>query len=550
MRSPINTSVNRQTVKPVDIPRTRRRHALPVLTSMPTGKIVPVAAIPLLREDSMLAQLNVRTEMAETAELLMNRVFLRLRAFVVPYLAFERFERSRDQLDRSYMGQPQVVGGDVVPFFDTHARGAQGANPIYDYLGLHGKATDQVNTAYAEAYNAIVNHLRKNRSPELPLRDADDTSLAEAFWPSSRFDRIVPDFAQDEIDGQVALNVVAADMPVRGIRIGSAGTAGTHGGVDTLGNSGAMTGWVVRDLSATPTGSQTHLLIEKHATEAWPSIYAELQQNGITVSLSNIAMAQKTVAFAKLRKQYSELPEEYLIDMMMSGLSVDDLAMTQPLLLADQNVAFSQVQRFATDAANLAEKAVSGFAGATLRLRCPRVATGGVVMVVAEAVPEQLFERARDPLFHLSEVEALPEFVRDFGDPEKVEVVYNRDIDTAHATPDGVFGYEPKNDRWNRFGPRIGGKFLRPDTNTTEDEERQRLWAMEKTNPVLSADFYIVSAPHNKPFLDTEADPFELTISGGAIIEGNTQFGVELVESGGDYDAIAEQMDTERIEKA
>ena len=170
-------------------------------------------------------------------------------------------------------------------------------------------------------------------------------------------------------------------------------------------------------------------------------------------------------------------------------------------------------------------------------------------MVTAEVTPEQLFERQKDPFFHLGSVEALPEFLRDTLDPEKVEVVTNDFVDFDHDTPNGTFGYAPLNHAWNRVHYNIGGKFYRPEVDGEFDEDRQRLWAVETQNPTLSADFYLCNSMHTKPFLDTEADPFEVVAVGDFIIDGITVFGGVLVEAMNNYDKVMEKAPTDRIEK-
>jgi len=538
-------SVNRQQSQPLQVPRTRRNHGLAVLTSLPAGKCVPIAAIPMLREDAMSGSIRVAVEMQETKEILMNPVFLRVTAYCVPLLALERFEGSRDQFDRSYMGQPKVEGGAVVPFIETHAMGAHGSNAVYKALGLHGKATDQVNTAYLEAYNAVWNFRAKNRSPNITARTRLDATLAPAFWRSSRFEHVVPDFDQAVIDGEVALNVVQSRLPVRGIGVQNAGQTGgpSNGMMESDG--------VVRDYPFGYRSNDASALLRVRADEAngVPQVFAEMAENGITVSLSNIELARKTQAFAKLRERYQEHDEEWIIDMLMDGLTIPDQAYKQPILLADRTVRFQQAKRYATDAGNLAESAVSGATITDIPLRMPKLNTGGVVIVIAECIPEQLFERQRDPFFHSANVDGWPEYLRDTLDPEKVDVVKNAEIDTDHTVPDATFGYAPMNWKWNAFGPRVGGKFYRPSVNSSTDEERQRLWAVETVDPKLSEAFYLVKAIHTKPFLDTESDPFEATVVGNAVLTGNTVFGGMLVEATNNYDAVAAKAPTERIEK-
>lgn len=572
---------NRTHTAPVAVRRSRRNHSVITLTSFQPGKCVPVVAMPMLREDALSASIAIRVEMLETKELLMNPVNLRATAYLVPLLALERFEGSRDQFDRSYMGEPKVEGGAVVPFIETAAMGTHGSNAVYKALGLHGKSTDLVNTSYLEAYNAVVNFRRKNRSKELSMRTRLQADLAEAFWPHTRFQHVVPDFDQAVIDGEVALNLVDLSLtgsaPVTGagavaasgdLRLQTAAgtsastlrakTSGSTGGgpfdVEFTSNSGNPTNW--------PTGGVARYkdgLTVNPGTLAvdLSSVVAELGGAGVSLSLSNLELARKTQAWAKIRERYEGIDDEYITDMLMNGITIPDQALKQPILLADVTTRFAQAKRYATDAENLAESAVSGGAALNLSIRVPKLNTGGVVMVMLEAVPEQLFERQRDPWFFAGntrdgdDLVDLPAYLRDDLDPEKVDVVKNAEIDTDHATPNGTFGYAPMNWKWNAFGPRVGGKFYRPSTNTTVDDARQRIWAAEKVNPALSADFYLVSDMHLKPFLDDSGlvDPFEATAIGNAVIEGNTVFGGLLLEATNNYDKVMDKAPTDRIVK-
>lgn len=213
-------SVNRQATAPIRTKRTRRDQPVVNMTSMPAGKFVPLAYVPLLREDAVVrAAIDISVEMMETHELLMNPVYNRYSAFLVPLCAMERFGKSMDQFNRSYMGEPQIAGGSVVPFFQNASFAPAGFDqtpyPLYRYAGLHatsevtvdGRVYDPVNSMYAESYNLIWNWLAKNRSPDIAQRLLNDTSLAPAFWINSRFDHIVPDFDQSQIDGEVPLSL-------------------------------------------------------------------------------------------------------------------------------------------------------------------------------------------------------------------------------------------------------------------------------------------------------------------------------------------------------
>lgn len=539
-------SMQRQSVKPLRMPRSLRGHEVSTLTSLPAGRMVPVAAIPLLREDGVRrGQVRLSFEMHETAEILMNAVYCCAKAYFVPFMAFERFS-GMDALNRSYKKILERVGDSApVPFFDTEARGAIGTNKILEYLGLHAASTETINTAYVEAYNTIWNYRAKNRSLNLTLRDRLDKTLAPAFWQHHRFKHIVPDFDQAMIDGEVALNVANAQMPLKGLAVS---TAASYTSTPGAGYREAGSGDPAPGSNWQSTALDFYLRGD-NATKI-PQIFAELQADGITVSLSNIEAAKKTRAFAELREQYNGLDDDYIVDLLMAGISVPEQMYRQPMLLTEQTTVFGLSKRYASDGANLTESVVNGATYVDLMFRLPPITTGGVVMIVAECLPDQLFERQQDPLLMTTDVDTLPEALRDELDPEKVDIVYNRYIDTSHASPDAVFGYEPLHAKWDVKVRRCGGRFFRPAVDGAFDEDRQRLWSVEQANPTISEDFYIATNIHVKPFADENKDPFEVVASGQVVIDGLTVFGGALVEASDNYERVLAKVPTDTIVKA
>lgn len=559
MKAPNSSDMNRMRTQPITAPRTMRRQSARGITSAPAGKMVPIAAFPILREDAVKSgRLRFNWEHMETAEVLMNSINVRMMAYFVPMLALDRFNGSMDQLNLSYEGKPPLDGQAVVPYIETAAFGAFGANKVYQYLGLHGRADQQVNTAYLEAYNQIWNFRAKNRSPELPQRTRLQTDLAPAFWAHDQFRHIVADFDQAVIDGEVPLNIVAQAISIKGnggtnylpvagdgtpIRMGN-GTNGLRnltqgsegGGVPVISYSGGAIGGA----------NVTHMDgLKAYLTGAT----AELADNGITLSLSNIELARKTQAFAELRRQYNQ-HDDYIINLLMDAISIPEQAFKQPMLLADKRTIFGQAKRYASDAGNLTESVVNGMTALDMSIQLPRVNMGGVIMIVAEITPDQLFERQEDPFLNALSVADLPQYLRDTLDPEKVDIVKNSRIDVSHANPNGTFGYEPLHAKWNIDAPRVGGLFQRPTVNTAFDEDRQRIWSVETLNPTLSTDFYLCTNMHTKPFVVTNRDPFEVVTQGDVYIEGNTVFGGHLVEATNDYEQVLAQAPQARIQKA
>jgi hypothetical protein len=534
---------------PINVQRSTRRDRGRVLTSADAGFALPIKYIPMLREDAVKrGRVRVNIEMMETAELLLNGIRVDVMAHYVPMLAFDRFNGSMEELNRSYKGQTGI-GGSVVPFFETNKVYNNGvvnttqahlldtgnwsgsgndvaAAEFLQLMGIHTQSTSY-NTTIVEAYNAIVNHRRKARSASLPLRNAFDHTLAEAFWSLDN-NHIVPDFDQKLIDGEVALNGLTFQAPLVSQNL--------------LFYNGHRT---PSDYTspATTTNADGEFV--------WNNLYAELTSGGnATMSLADIDQAKKTAAFAKVRSMYDGIDDESIIDLLMEGIRVPEETMKQPILLSKKSTMIGYNQRYATDAANLDTSVTNGFASVECSIRTPQMNTGGVIMITAEIVPEQMWERKKDYFLYETNPDNLPNYLRDVLDPEQVSVVKNDHLDVNHTTSDGTFGYAPLNHEWQRDMVNVGGKYYRP-ANDAFDEDRAKIWTVEQTDPTLSEDFYLVSGLHKKVFSDQVADAFEITCISDIEITGNTVFGQRLLETDAtsDYQEITDLVDSARIDK-
>lgn len=534
-------------VTPLQAPVTRRSHDLRVLTSIPAGRMTPVAAIPLLREDGIRrATMRFSFEQMETAEVLMNAQHISARAYFVSHLALTHFNGSMDQLNRSYMGQPPMEGAEVVPFIRTDTWPIQGNeidSEILKYLGMHSKRGAEYNTAYEEAYNLIWNFRAKNRSKDIELiNPLTNRDLQPAFWRHVNLASIRSDVDFAAIDGEVPLNYVGGDLlRVRGI----GATNSSNNSESTVRESGGVT----VPYPASANTSSTDRLSVKYSAE-YPEhvdVWAELEQDGITISLSNIELARRAQSFAKLREQYAGHDDEWIIDLLMDGVRIPEQALRQPILVGQQSTIVGQAKRYATDSGSLTESVVSGMTAFDMTFRVPRTNTGGVVLVVVEALPEQLFERQADPYLQSTDHEEWPHYLRDVLDPEPVTVIKNGWIDSDHNAFDDTFGYAALNHNWNYLSPRVGGRFYRPEVDASFDEDRQRIWAVETENPTLTEDYYISREIHTKPFADQEMDPYEVVTQGRAEIDGITHFGPPLMEEEGNFDAVMAKAPMDRI---
>lgn len=536
----------RMKTTPIRAPRTRRTLNFRGLTSIPAGKVVPLWAFPLLREDALQScQLNFAFELYETAEILANPVMLNVRAYLVPNLAFARFNGSIDTLNRSYAGEAEPNAQPAVPYFQgtsVEIGPDEGSfNSIPYYLGVHVPEGALYNAAYHEAYNVIWNHRAQNRSPDIELIPESNKGLLPAFWRHPDLGHIVPDFDQASIEGEIPLTITDPRVGIHGLSF--TGTPIGAGPYSDPRTGQAWTGTTPKEIGIT-----------EESGGVYPAIWGELAESGANISLANIGLAARTKTFATLRKQYAELDAEYIIDMLMSGIRMPTEAEKQPHLLANIMTTFGQGKRYATDSVDLTASVSSGAAAVQMRLRTPPVNTGGIVMVTCELYPEQLWERREDPYMRFTNTtpiakDVLPDYMRDTLDPEQVDIVECQRVDVRHSTPTATFGYEPLHQKWATFPPRIGGKFYRPEVDLPADEDRARIWASETVDPTLSKDFYLVTNLHTKPFVVTDQDPAEVLIKGHATISGLTVFGRPLLEASDDYNIVLEDAPVDLIDK-
>ncbi|WP_347415430.1 major capsid protein [Paracoccus sp. (in: a-proteobacteria)] len=527
---------------PISTEKSVRGDEIRALTTGRAGKIIPVSYIPVLREDRVSrGSVRLKLDMAETIHPLMNAVNVTAYVHFVPWLAFERFNGSMDAFNRSYQGIGEPHNNTPIPFFTTTAFNKN--HQIWKTLGVHWKNGAAINNAPIEAYNTLVNFRRKARSEKLALRNMTDTTLAEAFWKNSNLWHIVPDFDQAAMDGEVELQVANPTLRISGLgrKTGAQPTMADNVQVFEKAGLGAVT----YPKSASPSDAQFRMRTNEVGV---PEILAELADTGVRLSLANIELAKQTAAFAKLREKYSGLEDDHIIDLLMEGIRVPDEALKQPILLDKKSTIFGYSERHAMDGASLDMSVTTGETSLDLSFRTPPMNVGGMILITVEIVPEQLYERQKDMFLATQDAATLPNFMRDFLDPEKVTAVRNDFVDVEHSTPSGTFGYAPLNHEWKRSLTRIGGKYYRPNPDTFV-EDRQRFWAVEQLNPTLTSDFYLVNNLPHSVFMDTISDPFEILTLGKAEIVGNTVFGKMLEEDGDHYDSVMDQVDQSRIQQ-
>lgn len=508
---------------PIPHQRTVRTDDVTVVTSGFGGKFLPIKMIPLLREDGVQnSSITLNFQMAELSNMLLNPIRATAMAYFVPKLAFDRFA-DMGTIDRSYNGIAEV-NGTVVPWFEKIA--FDETNPFWKTLGVHAPNGQDVNTDYIEAYNTLWNYIATQRSPSLTLRDKLDTTLAPAFWESTQMRYVVPNFDDALMDGRVPLSFVGGSeiLPV----------ISTASGNPPNGNRSVA--------------GQTNPIDRPDGTKDWTGqVWAEMQENTATFSIADIDLARETMAWARLRNQFQGLSEDWMINQLLAGMRIADAGLQDPVLLSHGSTAMGVNERYATDAANLDQSVVDGQGSITLNVRLPQVQCGGVIVIAAQILPEQIYERQRDYYLRAVDTNELPDRTADELDVQPVDLVVNGAVDEKHSMPSDLFGYEPLNARWQRNAPNVGGKYYQADPAAPWTEVRNRIWDANVVDPQLGTDFYLATNLKHDVFADSNTDPFEIWAAGSVRIDGLTYFAGPLLEGVDDYEKVLEQVPRDRL---
>jgi hypothetical protein len=545
----------RQATSPIQFNRTMREDSAVMISSGRAGVVVPIGYLPLLPADSAAGRAHFHVELAEMPKPLRNAVTANFQAWFIPKSAHPQFA-GMDELIASQtgnvikaLGQPDRNPPPYYNVLTGTLRDAAMNSPFARAIGLHVPPGTPLHTDLIDAFNLVYNFRLAAFSSRLARRQyatenlAASTSLPPAFWPSSRFASVVPSYEKELVLGSLDLDVIAGRLPVSGLGVPPVGL----GGVD-----GATYRETTKDLvvysHSRNTTSTTNAIRMRLTPDGFPDVWAEMSGQTMGVTLADIDKARTTQAFAKMAAAYNGNDttgfnnDDAIISMLLQGLIVEQDNFKRPWLLDSKRVAVNFAERFASDAANLDASLTRGMAEAVLSINVPRQEVGGVIIFTVEVLPERIDERMTDEWLIAQKPDDLPNALRDSQRVEPVDLVLNRRLDARHSSPNGLYGYEPMNDKWRRKFTRLGGKFYKPTAGGGFVENRANIWQVEILNPNFDQTHFLCPSPFpHSVFSDQNADAFEVYGRHAVTITGNTQFGDLLMEDNGDFETVTQE---------
>lgn len=549
----------RQSTAPVQFNSSTRKDTAVLMSSGRAGVVHPCGYFPLLAGDAAAGRVGIDIALKEMPKPLLNGALANFQAWFIPKSAHPQFA-GRDELLHARTGQVIKALGAAdrtpPPFF-TVLSGATvataAASDFFKKLGIHIPTGASINSDLIDAFSLVYNFRLAAHSSRLTRRKyasediAAATSLPPAFWPSSRFARVVPDYERALVVGSMDLDVLAGRLPISGLGIGT-GYAGIPAALSARETNSATTANYLKGSGANISSAVIVKMTDASTTaaNARADVWAEMAGQKLGMTLADVDKSRTTQAFAKLRAAYAGNDttgfdnDDTLVALLMQGIEIEPDDFKRPWLLDSKRVAIGFAERFATDGAQMDKSVTLGRASAVLSVNVPSQDVSGVVIFTVEVLPERIDERMSDEWLLSTAVADLPNALRDVQRIEPVDLVTNRRIDAKHATPSGLYGYEPMNDKWNRDFTRLGGDFYMATPGGGWTENRSNIWQTEIVDPAFSSTHYLAPAsfPHDV-FSDQLADAFEVVCRHAVTIVGLTQIGDVLAENSDDYNAVA-----------
>lgn len=442
------------------------------LLSADLGELVPVGLTEVLPGDSIQHATNCLVRCSPLLTPVMHPVDVRIHHWFVPHrLAWADFEdfitAGPDGEDVSVFPTRTFATGPVV-------------GSLADYLGVPPAINNIVVSALPfRGYALIWNEWYRDQDlqTELVISDAsgDDTTtsvvLQNCSWEKDYFTSSRP---WEQKGPQITIPI-GAQAPVFGIGVhSSAATFGTTTGSlfqsdstdaalsNTDGNRATGTVYIRQD-----AGDLDH-----------PNVYADLSgASAVTINALREALALQR--FAEARARYGSRYVEYL---RYLGVKSSDARLQRPEYLGGgrQTIQFSEVLQTAEGTNPVGELRGHGIAALRSNRYRRYFEEHGYIFTLLSVRPKTIYaqglartwnRRVRED-FWQSELQHI-------GQQE----VLNKEVYAAHATPDGIFGYQDRYDEYRRTESNIAGEFR---TSALDMWHMARIFS---SDPALNADF-------------------------------------------------------------
>jgi hypothetical protein len=389
----------------------------------------------------------------------MHPVSARIHHFFVPNrLIWTGWE---DHITDASAGTPPTISG-----------GAHTEGDLSDYLGVYDDASNDFSALPVRAYNKIYNEYYRDQ--DLISEVSEDTNTIQKIaWAKDYF-------------------TAARSAPQQGTAVSlPLGTEARIAHDTANGTDLAVYSTVNSDWKHLNAGTS---LLQSSGTTASESekMYADLT-NATAATIAQLREAFALQRYAEARQNWGDNYVDYL---RYIGLRPSDARLQRPEYLGggSQALAFSEVLN--TSNTNTGDLAGHGIAAMRSNRYQRFFEEHGWVITMMSVRPRSIYVNGLPRKF--SRVDMEDWFQRELagiGDQE----ILNKEVYSAHTTPDGTFGYSPRYDEYRREDSRVSAE-MRNSTNY--DFHFGRIFG---SDPALNQSF-VECSPSKRVFLDQTED--------------------------------------------
>lgn len=438
------------------------------------GYLLPIGLTEVLPGDSFQHSTNMLIRISPLLTPVMHPVRVRIHHWYVPHrIVFPEWEEfitgGADGFDTTVL--PKIT-------FNNAAIGT-----LADYYGIpplvaSNRAVDALPfRGYARIWNEFYRD--QDLQPELVIDDGSgadnttNTTLQKVGWEKDYFTTTRP-WAQKGPEVDIPL---VGDAPLKGLGIisgsASSGASNTVIGPTAAQDAAAASVVFLTQLAATGMANGTA------GTGNRPKFFADLGSSS-SVNVNALRLALALQRFEEDRARYGSRYSEYLAQI---GVRSSDARLQRPEYLGGgkQTIQFSEVLQTGPDADDVGVGDLKGHGIGAIRSNRYRrfFEEHGYVHSFLSVLPKTMYPQGiRRHWSRMTKEDYWQPQFQNIGQQQ----VLNKELYSAHTTPDGVFGYQDRYDEYRRQESRVSGEFR----TTLNMWHYARLFA---SDPTLNASF-------------------------------------------------------------
>lgn len=457
------------------------------LLSCDLGELIPVGLTEVLPGDSVQQATSALVRCSPLLAPVMHPVHVQIHHWYVPHRLIW------DDWEDFITGGPLGTDASVFPTITIGGGSGAAVGSLADYLGVPtGVNNIEVSALPFRGYALIWNEWYRDQDLQTELvidttSGADtttSTALQNGCWEKDYFTSARP----WEQKGPAISIPLGTSAPVVGIGKGNRNFDGASQNVYETSSGASTVSYPINTIIDEDFANTTYYVKGSAATNGNPQIFADLTgASAITVNALREAMALQR--FEEARARYGSRYTEYL---RYLGVNSSDARLQRPEYLGGgkQTIQFSEVLQTAEGTQPVGDLRGHGIAAMRSNRYRRFIEEHGYIFSFITVRPKTIYTQGLPKHWNRR-------FKEDYWQKELQfigqDTILNKEIYAAHASPNGIFGYQDRYDEYRRSESMVTGEFRQSTLN---------FWHFARafgSSPALNADF-VKCVPPETPF--------------------------------------------------